>query len=219
MAKEIEIHNLSKRFGKRVIFRNVSLDINKGDFVAITGSSGCGKSTLLNMIGLMEEISSGSIKIEGRRLPEIKSKRATKLRREKINYLFQSYGLINDFTVLQNLLLSMNYVKMSRKEKVKRISKVLERVGLLDLMNEKVNTLSGGEQQRSAVARAIVKPGNLILADEPTGALDSKNAEITMKLLIDLNSEGKTILLVTHDLAIAKMCNKVVKIANHSIVI
>ena len=219
MAKEIEIHNLSKRFGKRVIFSNVNLDIDKGDFVAITGSSGCGKSTLLNMIGLMEEISSGSIRIGGRDLPEIKSKYATKLRREKINYLFQSYGLINDLTVLQNLLLSMNYVNISKKEKTKRISQVLERVGLLDHMNEKVNTLSGGEQQRSAVARAMVKPGNLILADEPTGALDTKNAEITMKLLLDLNAEGKTILLVTHDSNIAKMCNKVVKIADRSIII
>lgn len=219
MVKEVEIHNLSKQFGKRVIFSNVNLDINKGDFVAITGASGCGKSTLLNMIGLMEEFNSGSIKIEGKCLPKIKSKYATKLRREKINYLFQSYGLINDLTVLQNLLLSMNYVKMSKKEKVKKISEVLERVGLLTLINEKVNTLSGGEQQRSAVARAIVKPGNLILADEPTGALDTKNAEITMKLLIDLNSEGKTILLVTHDLNIAKMCSKVIKIANHSVIV
>ena len=169
MTKAVEIRNVTKTFGKRKIFDNFHLDVEEGEFVAIVGPSGCGKSTLLNMIGLLESPDSGTIQIEGRRLPKIDGKRAMMLRRNTINYLFQSYTLINDMTILQNLFVAMNFMDISEKEKLKRAEKVLKQVGLIQLKEEKINTLSGGEQQRVAIARTILKPGDIVLADEPTG--------------------------------------------------
>ncbi len=215
MSKSVEIHHLSKSFGKREIFRNFSLEIEEGEFVAIIGPSGCGKSTLLNMIGLLEKLDEGTIKVGGKKLPGIEGKRATMIRRNKINYLFQSYALINDMTVMQNLLIAMNFINRSKKEKVRRTQMVLKQVGLLELKDEKINTLSGGEQQRVAIARTILKPGDIILADEPTGALDSETAETVFSLMMDLSKKyGKTVIMVTHNRELARRADRMIDLAD-----
>ena len=211
MTKAVEIRNVTKTFGKRKIFDNFHLDVEEGEFVAIVGPSGCGKSTLLNMIGLLESPDSGTIQIEGRRLPKIDGKRAMMLRRNTINYLFQSYALINDMTILQNLFVAMNFMDISEKDKLKRAEKVLKQVGLIQLKEEKINTLSGGEQQRVAIARTILKPGDIVLADEPTGALDQKTAECVFTLIMDLSKKyGKTVIMVTHSRELAYQADRVI---------
>lgn len=211
MSKSVEMSNISKAFGNRQIFQDFNLEVKEGEFIAIIGPSGCGKSTLLNMIGLLEQFDEGMIKINGKKLPKIDGKGATMLRRNKINYLFQSYALINDMTIMQNLLVAMNFMNISKKEKIQRAKDVLKQVGLSDLQNEKINTLSGGEQQRAAIARTILKPGDIILADEPTGALDQKTAENVFSLIMDLSKKyGKTVIMVTHSQDLACKADRVI---------
>ena len=185
-ANAVELKNVTKKFGTRTIFKDISFTVGDGELVALIGPSGCGKSTLLNMIGTLETVDKGDIRIYGKPLPGINSRKATMLRRNTINYLFQSFALINDMTVFQNLLLSMHFLNLSQKEKENRIHQILKSVGLSHLENAVVNTLSGGEQQRVALARTILKPGKLILADEPTGALDTKAAELSFALIRNL---------------------------------
>ncbi|ELC8395044.1 ATP-binding cassette domain-containing protein [Paeniclostridium sordellii] len=213
MTKAIEVLNITKKFGKRYIFKNLNLSVEDGEFIAIVGQSGCGKSTLLNMIGLLEEFNSGTIKIKGIEIPKIESKAATILRRNTINYLFQSFALINDMTVYQNLLLAMKFLNITDKEKDKKIKEILKKVTLEELIDEKVNTLSGGEQQRVALARTILKPGDIILADEPTGSLDSVSAEIVFNLIKDLSKQyKKTVLMVTHSKDLANRADRIFNI-------
>lgn len=214
MSKSVEISGVSKAFGNRQIFKNFNLNVSEGEFVAIIGPSGCGKSTLLNMIGLLEQFDRGIIKIGGKKIPKINGKGATMLRRNKINYLFQSYALINDMTIMQNLFVAMNFMDISKKEKVQRTQEVLKQVGLLELKNEKINTLSGGEQQRVAIARTILKPGDIILADEPTGALDQKTAENVFLLIMNLSKKyGKTVIMVTHCKELACRADRIIDLA------
>ena len=182
----VDVRNVTKKFGTRTIIKNISFSVEDGELVALIGPSGCGKSTLLNMIGTLEPIDKGDIRIYGKKLPGINSRKATLLRRNTINYLFQSFALISDMTVFQNLLLSMRFLNLKEKEKEARIHSVLKLVGLSHLESSMVNTLSGGEQQRVALARTILKPGKLILADEPTGALDVKAAELSFSLIKSL---------------------------------
>lgn len=216
MAKLVEIKNLSKSYGDRIIFNDINITIDEGEFLSIVGPSGCGKSTLLNMIGLLEEYDSGDIKISGKKIPPINSSKAVKVRRDKINYLFQSYALINDMTVIQNLLIAMKFLELSKKEKLKRIKEVLEYVKLYELRNQKVNTLSGGEQQRVAIARTILKPGDIILADEPTGALDSETADIVFSLIRELSTKyGKTIIMVTHSEELAGKTDRIIDLKQY----
>lgn len=214
MAKAIEVLNVTKKFGKRYIFKNLNLFVEDGEFISIVGPSGCGKSTLLNMIGLLEGRDSGYIKLKGKEIPKINSKGATILRRNTINYLFQSFALINDMTIYQNLFLAMNFASISNKEKDKRINEILKKLNLLDLKDEKVNTLSGGEQQRVALARTILKPGDIILADEPTGSLDSIAAEIAFNLIKDLSKQyKKTVIMVTHSENLANQADRIINIS------
>lgn len=212
----VEVKNVTKRFGARTIFQDISFSVEDGELIALTGPSGCGKSTLLNMIGTLESVDSGDIWIYGKKLPGINSRKATSFRRNTINYLFQSYALINDMTVYQNLLLSMHFLNIRQKEKDARIQHILQTVGLSRLENAMVNTLSGGEQQRVALARTILKPGKLILADEPTGALDAKAAELSFSLIKDLcRKYHKTVIMVTHSLDLAQRADRVIDLANY----
>ena len=213
MAKAIEVLNVTKKFGKRHIFKNLNLSVEDGEFVALVGPSGCGKSTLLNMIGLLESRDEGQIRLKGKEIPKIESKAATMLRRNTINYLFQSFALINDMTIYQNLFLAMNFLKITNKEKDTKIDEILKKVHLDELKNEKVNTLSGGEQQRVPLARTILKPGDIILADEPTGSLDCVAAEVAFNLIKDLSKQyGKTIMMVTHSKDLANQADRIINI-------
>ncbi|KGN03544.1 ABC transporter [Clostridium novyi A str. 4570] len=213
MAKAIEVLNVTKKFGKRYIFKNINLSVEDGEFIAIVGPSGCGKSTLLNMIGLLESSDSGQIKLKGKEIPKIESKRATMLRRNTINYLFQSFALITDMTIYDNLFLAMKFLNITNKEKDIRIKEILKKVNLEELKDEKVSTLSGGEQQRVALARTILKSGDIILADEPTGSLDVASAEIAFNLIKDLSKQyKKTVMMVTHSERLANKTDRIINI-------
>ncbi|HFI0625439.1 ATP-binding cassette domain-containing protein [Streptococcus parasuis] len=210
----IKINHLTKKFGDRIVFENLNLEIPERSIISIVGKSGSGKSTLLNMIGLLEDFEIGSIELFGNTLPKINSSKATQIRRNKISYLFQSYALINDMTVTQNLLLSLHFTDLSTNEKKNKLDLVLDELELNHLKKSKINTLSGGEQQRVALARAILKPSQLILCDEPTGALDHQLASKIYDNIELLRDEyNKTVLIVTHDLELAQKTDKVIDIS------
>ncbi len=208
MKNFVEVSNLSKAFGRRTVLNNISLQVPTGSSLAIVGKSGSGKSTLLNIIGLLESADSGRITVAGNLIPAVKSRQAMLLRRTTINYLFQSFALIPSQTIMQNILLGMEYVKASASQKDALIRQTLRTLELEHLADQKVASLSGGEQQRTALARCLLKPGDLILADEPTGSLDKELAAAAMAQILNLNSEhGKTLVLVTHDLELASGCD------------
>lgn len=209
----IELVKVNKSYEKKNIIKDFSLKINKGEIVAITGQSGKGKSTLLNIIGLLEECDSGDVIIDDYKNVKINSNKSTDILRKKISYLFQNYALVDEETVKYNLLLALKYVKVNKKEKINRISGALNKVGLNGYENKRIYQLSGGEQQRVALARVLLKPSEVILADEPTGSLDAKNRDKILDLLFNLNKEdNKTIIIVTHDLEVANRCNRIVKL-------
>ncbi len=203
----IEIKNLKKSYGKKALFENLSFQIEAGEMVAITGPSGCGKSTLLNMIGLIETVDSGKIRINQKDVPKPNTKAAQKMIRDELSYLFQNFALIDTETVEKNLMLA---AQGSNQKKRERIQKALMNVGLQQVINQKVCELSGGEQQRVAIARALLKKGNILLADEPTGSLDPKNRDHVLTLLRTINNQGKTILIVTHDRVVAQACDRII---------
>ncbi|WP_243291891.1 ATP-binding cassette domain-containing protein [Bacillus sp. FJAT-47783] len=201
----IEIKNLTKKFDDKILFSNFNLTIDDGSFVIFSGPSGCGKTTLLNMIGAIEKIDAGDIIVDG---IDIKNKRNhLNYFRTKIGFLFQNFALIDGKTVKENL-------KLIRKDCKTELSieEALSIVGLENKLNKKVYTLSGGEQQRVALARLMLKKCDIILADEPTGSLDKNNANIVLRILKQLNEQGKTIILVTHDEEIKKQGGVVVSL-------
>ena len=181
----IKLENVSKSYSKSIL-KNISLEIKQGEFVAIVGESGKGKSTLLNIIGLLEKADSGKVFIDGECNIEPNSSKAAKVLRYKINYLFQNFALIDEKNVYKNLMLSLQYVKANKKRKIQMIDSVLSKVGLEGYGNRKVFELSGGEQQRVAIARCMLKPCKIVLADEPTGSLDINNRDRVLKLLNEL---------------------------------
>ncbi len=199
----VEVRNLNKRYKEKVLFDNFNLKIDKGEFVIISGESGSGKSTLLNMIGGLEKIDNGEILINNNIKKDL---------RFDISFIFQNFALIENKTVEYNLLIGLEYVKISKKEKLELISKTLKDVGLENQQKSYIYSLSGGEQQRIAIARIILKPSKLILADEPTGSLDTKNKWEIMNLLKQLNDNGKTIIMVTHDKELFETVDRVIQI-------
>lgn len=216
MKTFLQVDALNKSFGSNTVLHNISFEIQSGESVALVGPSGCGKSTLLNIIGLLETLDSGTINLEGRAYPSINSKKATLMRRTEINYLFQSFALINDWKVSKNLLLALQYTKLSKQEQERLIRTALENYGIAEKFDAVVNELSGGEKQRVAIARAMIKPGNLILADEPTGSLDKAMATIVIDSLLDsVHANHKTLLMVTHDMGIAKRCDRIIELPKH----
>ncbi len=197
--------NITKRFGDRVLFDHLNFVIEDGEFVCFSGPSGKGKTTLLHIIGLIEPVDEGEIRIDGKLWKKSREKR--EFFREKVGFLFQNFALIENRTVRENLELIRKKNRTSET-----IPEVLKRVGMEDKEDQKVYTLSGGEQQRVALARLFLKKCSIILADEPTGSLDAGNAETVMKILTDLNREGKTVILVTHDEKIRKMAGRVMEL-------
>ena len=188
----IQIVGLTKSFGDHVIFDNLSFEIADGEFVVFSGKSGCGKTTMLNLIGGIDTPDSGQIIVDGTDIT--KQKNRIEYFRTKVSFLFQNFALIENKTVLENLKM----VKPHSRTEV-TIEQALKKVGLEDKLNAKVYTLSGGEQQRVALARIMIKQCGIILADEPTGSLDAENAGVVMDILNELNKQGKTVILVTHD--------------------
>ncbi len=214
--KEIVINNLKKRYEEKVIFNDFSMSVEKGEMIAIVGESGCGKSTLLNIIGLLEPIDSGEVVVCGKANIKPDSIEAGKMLRNNISYLFQNYALVEDETVKYNLHLALQYAKKTRREKEESIRTTLASVGLNGYENKKIYKLSGGEQQRVAIARCMLKPGTIVLADEPTGSVDEKNREVILNLIKQMNDQGKTIIIVTHDPYVAKKCERIIYLKNEN---
>lgn len=208
----IKLEGVSKSFQDKEVVRALSLEVEQGEMVSIVGKSGKGKSTLLNMIGLISEKTNGNLYICGKKNVKIHSKEAMMLRREKIGYLFQNYALADDETVLWNLELALVYKNITKSEKQDRINYILKKLGLLELKKMPVYKLSGGEQQRVAIARLILQESELILADEPTGSLDAENRDLIIEQLKQLKKKGKTVVIVTHDSYVAKACDRVINL-------
>lgn len=201
----ITIKNLSKSFGEKKLFENYSLQINDGEFVIFTGVSGCGKTTLLNMIGSLESADSGEIEVDGMDITQKKNQR--EYLKRKVGFLFQNFALVDNKTVEENLKLVKNNCRSGVS-----IEEALEMVGLSDKAKQKVYSLSGGEQQRAALARLIVKKCDCVLADEPTGSLDRKNADTVFSILEKINESGKTVIMVTHDESFREKGKRVIEL-------
>ncbi|WP_320165147.1 putative bacteriocin export ABC transporter [uncultured Trichococcus sp.] len=209
----IKIDHLKKRIGERVLFDDLNVSIQKGEMVAITGKSGSGKTTLLNILGLLDREFQGHVALYHEN-EALNLKNTDNIRRLYLGYLFQNFALIDDESVEDNLKLALKYTQLSSKEKTIAIEQSLMDVGLLNLGKRKVYELSGGEQQRVAVARLILKPSTIILADEPTGSLDRENRDSILNLLKKLQLQGKTVIIVTHDVDVADFCDRKINISS-----
>ena len=198
----ITVNNLSKVFRTEEIettaLNNVSFTINKGEFVAIMGPSGCGKSTLLNILGLLDNPSGGSYNLLGTEVANLRERERTNYRKGNIGFVFQSFNLIDELNVYENVELPLKYLNISASERKRRVTEILKRMNISHRAGHYPQQLTGGQQQRVAIARAVVANPQLILADEPTGNLDSRNGKEVMDLLCQLNAEGTTVVMVTH---------------------
>ena len=198
----IKLTNLSRMFRTQDVettaLSNINLTVNEGDFLAIMGPSGCGKSTLLSILGMLDSPSAGSFEFAGTDIAGYSEKQLAELRKASIGFVFQSFNLIDELTVFENVELPLQYQKISKSERKERVEAILKRVGIDHRGEHLPQQLSGGQQQRVAVARALVINPTLILADEPTGNLDSKNGDEVMAMLRELNKEGTTVIMVTH---------------------
>jgi putative ABC transport system ATP-binding protein len=196
----------------------VNMEISHSEFVAIMGPSGCGKSTLLNIIGLLDNPSDGLFYFNGEEVSKYTEKKRTNLRKSNIGFVFQSFNLIDELTVFENVELPLLYMKVSGSERKRKVEEVLERMKIAHRRNHFPQQLSGGQQQRVAIARAVVTKPKLILADEPTGNLDSANGEEVMNLLTELNQDGTTIIMVTHSPTDAEKASRIIQLFDGHIV-
>ena len=198
---------------------NISLEVKKGEFVAVMGPSGCGKSTLLNIVGLLDDMDEGSYLFNGTEIAGYNEKKRAELRKHNIGFVFQSFNLIDELTVFENVELPLIYTKTPAAERKKKVEEVLERVQILHRRNHFPQQLSGGQQQRVAVARAVVNNPKIILADEPTGNLDSNSGSEVMRLLTQLNEQGTTIVMVTHSEHDARYSHRIVRMLDGQVVL
>ncbi|MDR6197596.1 ABC transporter ATP-binding protein [Siphonobacter sp. SORGH_AS_0500] len=212
----IKLQNVEKVYRtssvETLALNNINLTVNKGEFVSIMGPSGCGKSTLLNIMGLLDEPSQGHIEIDGRRVESYQDQKLARLRNEKLGFIFQSFHLINDLSVLDNVEIPLLYRNTSAKERRELAREALEKVGLSNRMKHFPKQLSGGQKQRVAIARAIVGRPEIILADEPTGNLDSVMGNEILSILQKLNADGATIIMVTHDDSMARQTHRLIRL-------
>jgi putative ABC transport system ATP-binding protein len=220
----IDLKHIIKRFyegqtNELEILHGIDLTVKKGEFVSIVGASGSGKTTLMNIIGILDRASEGSYVLDGLDVSEAKDKELSNIRNEKIGFVFQTYNLIARTSALKNVELPMLYAKVPRKERTKRAKELLELVGMGERMGHKPDELSGGQKQRVAIARAMANDPSIILADEPTGALDSKTGRKIMDLFHKLNKEqGKTIVLITHSPELAAETGRIITIKDGNII-
>ena len=218
----IKIEELTKIFRTEAVettaLNGVSLEVKDGEFVAIMGPSGCGKSTLLSILGLLDNPTSGNYYLDGEEVGHLKERARTNYRKGRIGFVFQSFNLIDELTVEENVDLQLKYLDVPKAERKERVLEILRKVSLSQRAKHYPQQLSGGQQQRVAIARAVVGRPKLILADEPTGNLDSKNSEEVMALLNQLNAEGTTIVMVTHSQHDATYANRVSNLMDGAIV-
>ena len=218
----IELKNLSKIYRTDTVettaLNSINLSIPKGSFVAIKGPSGCGKTTLLNILGLMDRPSTGEILLEGIAAGNMNEKERNRLRRSKIGFLFQKFNLIASLTVFENVELPLLYQKVDSTTRKSKVTALLKQLGLEGRMNHYPHQLSGGQQQRVGLARCVINDPELILADEPTGNLDSKHGEEVMQLLSELHKDGRTIVMVTHNDSYASYASEIISLSDGAIV-
>lgn len=218
----IECNNINRYFGSgenRVhVLKNITLSIEKGDFVAIIGQSGSGKSTLMNILGCLDTASSGSYRVEGTETSAMSADELAGLRRKRFGFIFQRYNLLSAINARDNVALPSVYAGIGHDERVARANQLLGDFGLAGKEDNKPNELSGGQQQRVSIARALMNGGEIILADEPTGALDTESGANVMQIIHDLHAQGHTVILVTHDPGIAANANRVIEIRDGEII-
>lgn len=225
----IQLNQIKKNFGKgearQTILKGISLDIKEGEMVSIMGPSGSGKSSLLNILGLLDGMYEGEYLLDGINVADLTEKEQAGLRGEKIGFVFQSFHLLKDLTALDNVKMALILAnerksmkqRMGKKEMIQKSQYMLERLGMKDHMDQKASELSGGQQQRVAIARALVNEPSVLLADEPTGALDQKNGETLLELLSEIHGDGNSIVMVTHDPKVASVAERQIYIEDGKI--
>ena len=223
MAKLIELRDVYKIYGEGLesevrALDGVSLDVEKGEFVAVVGQSGSGKSTMMNVLGCLDIPTRGTYRLDGVDVRELSDKELSRIRNKQIGFIFQQYNLIQNLTVLENVELPLNYQSIDPIDRRELAIQALTRVGLADRAQHKPTQMSGGQQQRVAIARAISTHPPIIMADEPTGALDSRTGHEVLGFLQQLNKEGSTVILITHDNGIAATARRIVRIADGKII-
>ncbi len=218
----LKLTNIVKKYNENQpnevkALRGVDLTVEKGEMIAIMGPSGSGKSTLLNIIGCMDTLTSGSYEVDGQKVEELSQKKLAYLRNKKFGFVLQDFGLLTDRSVEENVMVPLLFSKESLKKSAKRIKPILESLGIADLAKRRANQLSGGQAQRVAIARALVNEPDIILADEPTGALDTHTSSEVGEIFKELNQQGKTVIIVTHNPEVAKACHKTYRIVDGQI--
>ena len=225
----IQLNQIKKDFGKgearQTILKGISLDIKEGEMVSIMGPSGSGKSSLLNILGLLDGMYEGEYLLDGINVADLTEKEQAGLRGEKIGFVFQSFHLLKDLTALDNVRMALILAnerksmkqRMGKKEMIQKSQYMLERLGMKDPMDQRASELSGGQQQRVAIARALVNEPSVLLADEPTGALDQKNGETLLELLSEIHGDGNSIVMVTHDSKVASVAERQIYIEDGKI--
>ncbi len=216
MSLVIKIRNITRDFalGSEIVkvLKGIDLDIERGEYVALMGPSGSGKSTLMNLLGCLDTPTSGSYELNGKDVSNMTDDELAEIRNKEIGFVFQTFNLLPRTTALENVALPMVYAGASKSDRTERAKQVLTDVGLADRMDHKPNQLSGGQRQRVAVGRALVNKPSIILADEPTGNLDSKTSEEIMKLFGDIHKAGNTVILVTHEEEIAENAHRIIRL-------
>ncbi|MDU7066875.1 MAG: ABC transporter ATP-binding protein [Clostridium perfringens] len=218
----IKLRSVVRTYGKgeNIVhaLRNINLSIKSGEFVAIMGPSGSGKTTLLNILGCLDSADSGSYELEGIEITDTSEKELAKIRNANLGFVVQSFELLNDYTVYENIKIPLEYSDKKIKNKKEKVMGILKELDLLDKFNKYPTELSGGQCQRIAIARALINEPKIILADEPTGALDKRTSNEVMNIFKDINKGGTTIILVTHDINIASQCHRIINIEDGLIV-
>lgn len=219
----IKLENVKKVYNEKGVnefeaLHNISMLIEDNEMVAVVGKSGAGKSTILHILACIDSYEGGNYYIDDILINDLSEKELAHIRNEKIGLVMQDYALVEDFTALENVMLPLDFAKSKKRNRKQLAKGALEEVDMSDLINKEVSQMSGGQKQRVAIARAIVNNPSIILADEPTGALDTQNAEVIMNLFEKLNKQGKTIIIVTHDMDLAKYCNRIIEIVDGNLV-